>query len=180
MAVFIIFPKFRNTFQYPLSKRLCKCLPKHVSRVVAFIIELYREYESRGRPCHCAAAFAQFDPWSRDHVGRAPSCRSVGDIKVFQNDFAFIISTETCFWLKGVSDRTFFRRSSPPNQNSFAFIICKNHPESRFGNLNFYARSVMINAPYDSITNLVHPISVYCNIIYRRWSDKTLVTQVFL
>ena len=46
----------RNTFQYPLSKRVCKRLPKHVSRVVAFIIELYREYESRGRPCHCAAA----------------------------------------------------------------------------------------------------------------------------
>ena len=46
----------RNTFQYPLSKRACKCLPKRVSGVVAFIIELYLEYESRGMPCHCAAA----------------------------------------------------------------------------------------------------------------------------
>ena len=27
-------------------------------------------------------------------------------IKAFQNNFAFIISTETCFWLKRVSDRT--------------------------------------------------------------------------
>ena len=55
-AVFIIFPKSRNTFQYPLSKRVCKCLSKRLSWVVAFIIELYREYESRGRPCHCATA----------------------------------------------------------------------------------------------------------------------------
>ena len=52
MAVFVIFPKSRNVFQYPLSKRVCKRL----SQVVAFIIELYHEYESRGRPCHCAAA----------------------------------------------------------------------------------------------------------------------------
>ena len=56
MAVFIIFPKSRNTFQYPLSKRVCKRLSKRLSRVAAFIIKLYREYESRGRPCHCAAA----------------------------------------------------------------------------------------------------------------------------
>ena len=27
-------------------------------------------------------------------------------VKAFQNNFAFIISTETCFWLKRVSDRT--------------------------------------------------------------------------
>ena len=56
MAVFIIFPKSRNTFQYPLSKRVCKRLMKRLSRVVAFIIELYREHESRRRHCHCAAA----------------------------------------------------------------------------------------------------------------------------
>ena len=56
LAMFIIISKSRNTFQYPLSKRVCKRLSKRVSRVVAFIIELYREYESRGRPCHCAAA----------------------------------------------------------------------------------------------------------------------------
>ena len=90
----------RNTFQYPLSKGVCKRLPKRLSRVVAFIIELYREYESGGRPCHYAT-------WSRDHVGRAPLRRSLGDINAFQNDFAFLISTETCFWLKRVTDRTF-------------------------------------------------------------------------
>ena len=85
--------------------------------------------------CSC---IAQFDPQSRDHVGHTPS-RSVGDIEAFQNTFAFIISTETCFWLKRVSDRTFFsvseRHFQPPNQNSFAFIICKNHPESRLETL---------------------------------------------
>ena len=75
------------------------------------------------------SCIAQFDPWScRDHVGRAPLRRSVRDINTFQND-CVIISTETCFWLKHVSNHTFFWRFSPPNQNSFAFI-CKNHPES--------------------------------------------------
>ena len=40
---------------------------------------------------HCAV-------WPIEHT---PS-RSVGDIKAFQNNFAFIISTEMCFWLKCV------------------------------------------------------------------------------
>ena len=99
--------KVRNAFQYPLSKRVYKRLPKRVSRVVAFITELYREYESRGRPClSLRSCIAQFDP-------RVPLCRSVRDINTFQNDFAFIISTETCFWLKRVSDRTFYGVSNP-------------------------------------------------------------------
>ena len=42
MGAFITFPKSRNTFQYPLSKRVCKRLSKRLSRVVAFIIELSR------------------------------------------------------------------------------------------------------------------------------------------
>ena len=33
---------------------------------------------------------------------------AVGDIKAFQNNFAFIMSSETCFWVKRVSDHTFF------------------------------------------------------------------------
>ena len=58
LAVFITFPKSRNTFQYPLSKRVYKRLSKRLSRVIAFIIDLSvsRVRESRGRPCHCAAA----------------------------------------------------------------------------------------------------------------------------
>ena len=77
----------------------------HSETSLSFIIELYREYESRGRPCHCAAALRR--SFTR-HVGRAYLRRPVGDINAFQNDFAFIISTETCFWLKRVTDRTFF------------------------------------------------------------------------
>ena len=86
IGCFIIFPKSRNTFQYPLSKRVCKRLPKRLSRVVAFIIELYRKYESRGRPCHCTAALRSLT--HRAFVGHMPLRRSVGDIKAFQNNFA--------------------------------------------------------------------------------------------
>ena len=41
-------------------------------------------------------------------------------VKAFQNNFAFIISTETCFWLKRVSDRTLAVFSSF-NRNSFQY-----------------------------------------------------------
>ena len=54
------------------------------------------------------SCIAQFDPHSSSHVGHTPLRKSVGDIKAFQNNFPFIISTETCFWLKRVSDCTFF------------------------------------------------------------------------
>ena len=103
----------RNAFQYPLSKRVCKRLPKHVSQVVAFIIELVSRERVERNALSLHSCSAQFDPWSRDHVGRAPLRRSVGDINAFQNDFAFIISTETCFWLKRVSDRTFLAFLTP-------------------------------------------------------------------
>ena len=39
------------------------------------------------------------------------STRSVGDINTYQNSFAFIISAETCFWLKRVSDHPSFALS---------------------------------------------------------------------
>ena len=58
-------------------------------------ISQYREYESRGRLCHCGAALRNFIP-------------NTMHLKAFQNNFAFISSTETCFWLKRVSDRPFF------------------------------------------------------------------------
>ena len=54
---------------------------------------------------HCAVWPVEY----RDHTPLRRSVATVGDnIKAFQNNFAFIISTETCFWLKRVSDRTFF------------------------------------------------------------------------
>ena len=83
------------TFQYPLSKRVCKRLPKRVCRIVAFY------HRTLSRALSLRSCIAQFDPWSRDHVGRAPLRRSVGDINAFQNDFACIISIR-------VSDRTYF------------------------------------------------------------------------
>ena len=59
-------------------------------------ISQYRKYESRGRLCHCGAALRNF-------------IRNTMHLKAFQNSFAFITSTEACFWLKRVSDRPFFR-----------------------------------------------------------------------
>ena len=40
------------------------------------------------------------------HCFRVLVCFLGHIVKAFQNNFAFIISTETCFWLKRVSDRT--------------------------------------------------------------------------
>ena len=59
-------------------------------------ISQYREYESRGMFCHCGAALRNF-------------IRNTMHLKAFQNSFAFITSTEACFWLKRVSDPPFFR-----------------------------------------------------------------------
>ena len=99
LAVYIIFPKGRNTFQYPISKRVYKRLSR---RVVAFIIELYIASEE-GLVTAWSAALR-----SLTRRAEITPSRSVGDIKSFQNSFAFIISKETCFSLKRVSDRTFF------------------------------------------------------------------------
>ena len=60
-------------------------------------ISQYREYGSPGMFCHCGAALRNF-------------IRNTMHLKAFQNSFAFITSTEACFWLKRVSDRPFFPR----------------------------------------------------------------------
>ena len=57
-AVLIIFPKSRKTYQYPLSKRVCKRL----SRVVAIIIELYSELRVEWKALSLRRCIAQFDP----------------------------------------------------------------------------------------------------------------------
>ena len=79
-------------------------------------ISQYREYEECQECFHCGAALRNF-------------FRNTIHLNAFQNSFAFISSTEACFWLKRVSDRPFsaFEKgvSIPHNQNSFAFIICK-------------------------------------------------------
>ena len=86
---------FRNSFQYPLSNRHSKRVSKRLSRVVAFIIDL-----SVSRV------------WLARNVLSLRSCitqfiRNTMHLKAFQNSFAFITSTEACFWLKRVSDRPF-------------------------------------------------------------------------
>ena len=84
MAVFIIFPKLETRFNThyqnayantPSETRFSSCCVYHwtLSRV-----RVARKALSL-RSC-----IAQFDPWSRDHVGRVPSRRSIGDINVFQ------------------------------------------------------------------------------------------------
>ena len=88
---------FRNSFQYPQSNRDSKRVSKRLSRVVAFIIDFsYREYEECQECFHCGAALRNF-------------IRNTMHLNAFQNSFAFISSTEACFWLKRVSDRPFFR-----------------------------------------------------------------------
>ena len=50
------FPRVETRFNTHYQNAYANAFRNALSRVVAFIIELYREYESRGRPCHCAAA----------------------------------------------------------------------------------------------------------------------------
>ena len=76
---------FRNSFQNAFLE---------LSRLSS--ISQYREYGSPGMFCHCGAALRNF-------------IRNTMHLKAFQNSFAFITSTEACFWLKRVSDRPVFR-----------------------------------------------------------------------
>ena len=76
------------------------------------LISQYREYESRGRPYHCAAALRTA---LRSLIRRHKLRRSVGDIKAFQSNFAFIIIYRNVFLAQtrirshffGVSERRF-------------------------------------------------------------------------
>ena len=144
MAVFIIFPKFIfPTFQYPLSKRICKRL----SGVVAFIIKLYCEYESRVRPCHCAAALHSLT--RRADINRAHAFtymylgrryKGVSKQLCVYHLYRNVFLAQTCNRSHFFSA---FQTPKPPNQNSFIimFIICKNHPESRLETLILHQKS---------------------------------------
>ena len=134
-TVFIIFPKSTNTFQYPLSKRVYKRLSKHLSRVCY----IYHRTLSRVRverkalslrSLHCAV-------WPCIMLGTRG--RRYKGVQSFKTTLRLSSLQKRCFWVKRVSDHNFFgvseRRFLPPNQNSFAFIICKNHPESRLETL---------------------------------------------
>ena len=106
--MFIIFPKLETRFNTHYQNVYANAFRNEFLELLRLSSNSNREYEPRGRPCQLRSCIVQFYPLSRYHVGRAPLRRSVGDIKSFQNDFAFIISTETCFWLKRVTDRSFF------------------------------------------------------------------------
>ena len=73
------------------------------------------------------SCIAQFDPWSRE-LGRAPlhTLRLSSLQKRVSGSNAYQIALFSAFQ-KGVSN--------PLIKNSFAFIICKNHPESRLETL---------------------------------------------
>ena len=93
---------FRNSFRNAFIKLL---------RLSS--ISQYREYESGGRLCHCGAALRIF-------------IRNTMHLKAFQNNLAFITSTETCSWLKRVSDSPFsvFQKCV---SNPFSRQLCVNH-----------------------------------------------------
>ena len=71
---------FRNSFQYPQSKRYC-IRNAFLELLRLSSISQYGEYESSGRLCHCGAALRNF-------------IRNTMHLKAFQNNFAFITSTE--------------------------------------------------------------------------------------
>ena len=119
-AVFIIFPKSRNTFQYPLSKRVCKGL----SRVVAFIIDLSVSrvrVERKALLPWLRSCIAQFDPYR--HM---PLRRSVGDTLRLSSLQKRVSGSNA--YQKGVSN--------PLIKTSFAFIRLQISPWKSFGNLN--------------------------------------------
>ena len=99
-AVFIIFPKLETCYNTHHQNAYTNAFRNELIELLRLSLN---SIASTSRNC-----IAQFHPWSRDRVGRRPLRRPVGDIKAFQNDFAFIISTETGFWLKRVQITLFW------------------------------------------------------------------------
>ena len=122
----------RNTFQYPLSKRVYMQTPSEMrfSSCCVYHWTLSRVRVER-KALSLRSCIAQFYPWSRDHVGRAPLRRSVGDINTFQNESCVSKAFQITLFLV-------FQRgiSNPLIKTALRFnIICKNHPESRLETL---------------------------------------------
>ena len=115
---------FKKCYKYVFNMCLvriysvCKRPSKRLSRVVAFIIELYREYKSKGRPCHCAAALRSL----------TRGAKGTRVYHLYRNVFL-------AQRVKKPYQIALFSAFLTPNQNSCAFIICKNHPESRLETL---------------------------------------------
>ena len=71
LAVFIVFPELKTRFNIHYQNAYANPFRNEFLELLRLSWNSNREYESRGRPCHCATALRKFEPWSRDHVGRA-------------------------------------------------------------------------------------------------------------
>ena len=56
MAAFIIFPKLETRFNTHYQNAYANAFRNEFLELLRLSSNSYREYESRGRPCHCAAA----------------------------------------------------------------------------------------------------------------------------
>ena len=131
-AAFIIFPKLETRFNTNYQN-------VHANAFRNVFLELLRLLSTSiaivwvaRKALSLRSCIAQFDPWSKDHAGRAPLRKSVGDINVFQNDFAFIISTETCF----SRFRSLFSAFLTPSSKQLCVYRLQKSPWKSFGNLN--------------------------------------------
>ena len=89
-------------------------------------------------------------------------------VKAFQNNFAFIISTETCFWLKRVSDRTLAVFSSLETRfNTHNQIAIRNAFRNAFLELSRLS-SIFQYREYESRGRLCH-----CGAALRNFIQNT-------
>ena len=63
------------------------------------------------------------------------------------------------------------RRVSPPNQNSFAFIICKNHPESRL-------ETLILRQKFDDKAPLVFCVHLNWRILLHVWQPPSFTLKI--
>ena len=95
-------------------------------------------------------------------------------VKAFQNNFAFIISTETCFWLKRVSDRTLAVFSSLETRfNTHNQIAIRNAFRNAFLEL-LRLSSISQYREYESRGRLCHCWAALRNFIRNTGVSKQL------
>ena len=141
-AAFIIFPKLETRFNTHYQNAYANAFRNEYLELLRLslnsIASTSREEGLVTAQLHCAVSPVE-----------QRSCGSVGDIKTFQNDFAFITPTETRFWLKRVSDRIFLAF-----QKGISNPLIKTALSLSSANITLKScletRSVMINAPFDT------------------------------
>ena len=125
---------FRNSFQYPQSKRYSKRVSKRLSRVVAFIVDLsVSRVQVARKALLLRSCIAQFHP---KHNSLKGVSKQLGVYHLYRNVFLAQRRIKSPFFPR-------FRKAflTPYNQNSFAFIICKYHPESCLETLILHQKS---------------------------------------